>query len=296
MGHIQGLIASLTLAAIAVAQPPATPKKPVTDVYNGVSVTDDYRWLENYADPAVKAWSEAQNQFARKYLDAVPKRDAIQSELEGLYSKPSPRYAALRAAGGLLFALKNQPPKEQPMLVALKSADDTQSERIILDPNQLDPSGGTEIDFFVPSRDGKLLAVSLSQGGSESGDVHVYETATGKEAGAPIPRVNGGTAGGSLAWNADGSGFYYTRYPREGERPPADMAFFQQVYFHRLGTDTKLDSYSLGKGFPRIAEIQLHSSDDGRYVLAAMANGDGGDIAHYLLGPEGAWHQVARIS
>lgn len=296
MGNIQGLIASLTLAAIAVAQPPATPKKPVTDVYNGVSVTDDYRWLENYADPAVKAWSEAQNQFARKYLDAVPKRDAIQSELEGLYSKPSPRYAALRAAGGLLFALKNQPPKEQPMLVALKSADDTQSERIILDPNQLDPSGGTEIDFFVPSRDGKLLAVSLSQGGSESGDVHVYETATGKEAGAPIPRVNGGTAGGSLAWNADGSGFYYTRYPREGERPPADMAFFQQVYFHRLGTDTKLDSYSLGKGFPRIAEIQLHSSDDGRYVLAAMANGDGGDIAHYLLGPEGAWHQVARIS
>ena len=119
------------------------------------------------------------------------------------------------------------------------------------------PSAGTEIDFYVPSLDGKLVAVSLSKGGSESGDVHVYDVASGKETGAPIPRVNGGTAGGSLAWNADGSGFYYTRYPRAGERPEADLHFFQQVYFHRLGTDTKQDAYSLGKDFPRIAEIQL---------------------------------------
>jgi len=302
VGNIRAWIASwAVIGAVAgttagLAQPPASPKKPVTDVYHGVSVTDDYRWLEDYSDPAVKAWSEAQNGYARKYLDALPMREAIHDELEKLYSKPSPRYAGLRAAGGLLFALKIQPPKEQPLLVALKSADDTQSERAILDPNQLDPSGGTEIDFFVPSLDGKLVAVSLSKGGSESGDVHVYEVASGKEVGAPVPRVNGGTAGGSLAWNADGSGFYYTRYPREGERPPADMAFFQQVYFHRMGTDTKLDAYSLGKGFPRIAEIQLRSSDDGRYVLAAMANGDGGDVAHYLLGPDGTWHQLARIS
>ncbi|HTS49371.1 MAG TPA: prolyl oligopeptidase family serine peptidase [Bryobacteraceae bacterium] len=296
MGPTRITIAFLALASVALAQLPATPKKPVTDVYNGVSVTDDYRWLENYSDPAVRAWTEAENSYARKYLDALPMRAAISEELKKLYSQPSPRYSSLHAAGGLLFALKDQPPKEQPLLVALKSADDPASERVIVDPNQLDPSGGTEIDFYVPSLDGKLVAVSLSKGGSESGDVHVYEVATGKETGAPIPRVNGGTAGGSLAWNADGSGFYYTRYPHEGERPAADLTFFQQVYFHRMGTDSKLDAYSLGKGFPRIAEIQLRSSDDGRYVLASMANGDGGDFAHYLLGPDGVWHQVARIS
>jgi len=296
VGPTRITIAFLALASVALAQLPATPKKPVTDVYNGVSVTDDYRWLENYSDPAVRAWTEAENSYARKYLDALPMRAAISEELKKLYSQPSPRYSSLHAAGGLLFALKDQPPKEQPLLVALKSADDPASERVIVDPNQLDPSGGTEIDFYVPSLDGKLVAVSLSKGGSESGDVHVYEVATGKETGAPIPRVNGGTAGGSLAWNADGSGFYYTRYPHEGERPAADLTFFQQVYFHRMGTDSKLDAYSLGKGFPRIAEIQLRSSDDGRYVLASMANGDGGDFAHYLLGPDGVWHQVARIS
>jgi prolyl oligopeptidase len=114
--------------------------------------------------------------------------------------------------------------------------------------------------------------------------------------GNPIPRVNGGTAGGSLAWNWDSSGFYYTRYPRTGERSTADLNFFQQVYFHRLGTDTRQDTYSLGKDFPRIAEIQLASSEDGHHLLATMANGDGGEFAHYLMGPDGQWHQIARLS
>jgi prolyl oligopeptidase len=272
------------------------PKKPVTDVYQGVSVTDDYRWLENYSDPAVRAWSDAQNQYARKYLDALPIRASLYDELKRLYSQPSPRYSALQTRPGALFALKNQPPQEQPLLVLLKSADDLDSERIVLDPNKLDPTGGTEIDFFVPSLDAKYVAVSLSKGGSESGDLHVFEVATGMEVGAPIPRVNGGTAGGSVAWNADGSGFYYTRYPRAGERPPEDLTFYQQVYFHRLLTDTRQDTYSLGKEFPRIAEIQLRSSDDGRYVLAVMENGDGGEYAYYLLGSDGQWHQIGRLS
>ena len=276
--------------------PPVAPKKPVTDVYQGVSVTDDYRWLENYSDPAVRAWSDGQNQYARKYLDSLPARAALYDELKRLYSQPSPRYSALQTRPGALFALKHQPPLEQPLLVLLKSADELDSERVILDPNQLDLTGGTEIDFFVPSLDARYVAVSLSKGGSESGDLHVYEVATAKEVGSPIPHVNGGTAGGSMAWNADGSGFYYTRYPRAGERPPEDLAFYQQVYFHRISTDTRQDSYSLGKEFPRIAEIQLRASDDGRYLLATMENGDGGEYAYYLLGPDGQWHQIGRLS
>src|ERR1700693_5946350 len=301
--HGSALGALFLFAQLCIlAQPPATsgpavaPKKPVTDVYQGVSVTDDYRWLENYSDPAVRSWSDAQNQYARKYLDALPVRTALYDELKRLYSQPSPRYSGLQTRPGVLFALKNQPPQEQPLLVLLKSPDELDSERVILDPNQLDPTGGTEIDFFVPSLDGKYVAVSLSKGGSESGDLHVFEVVTGKEVGSPIPRVNGGTAGGSVAWNADGSGFYYTRYPRAGERPPEDLTFYQQVYFHRLSTDTRQDTYSLGKEFPRIAEIQLRASDDGRFVLAAMENGDGGEYAYYLLGSDGQWHQIGRLS
>jgi len=244
----------------------------------------------------VRAWSAEQNRYARSYLDALPARTSLYERLKQLRSDPSPRYFALAYRRDLLFAIKRQPPKEQPFLVTLASPDTPASERVIVDPNQLDAKGTTAIDFYVPSLDGKYVAVSLSQGGSESGDVHVYEAAGGKPLGDVIPRVNGGTAGGSLAWNADGTGFYYTRYPRGSERPKEDMSFYQQVYFHRLGAKTEDDTYALGKGFPRIAEIALESSEDGRYILATMANGDGGEFAHHLLGPDGEWRQITRLA
>jgi prolyl oligopeptidase len=264
--------------------------------YHGVSVSDDYAWLENAADPEVKQWSDAQNAYARSFLDALPERAAIKERVTQLLTSRSPAYTDIRSRGGRVFALKEQPPKQQPLLVALRSPDDLTSERVVVDPNEMDPSGRTTIDFFVPSRDGKRIAVSLSQNGSESGSVSVYDVATGKAQGDVIPRVNGGTAGGSVAWNANGTGFFYTRYPREGERPPIDIDFYQQIYFHRLGTKTSDDAYAVGKDFPRIAEISLASSNDGRFTLARVANGDGGEFAFYVRGPDGVWTQVSQFA
>ena len=151
------------------------------------------------------------------------------------------------------------------------------------------------MDWFVPSRDGKLVAVSLSKNGSEDGALHFFETATGRELGDVIPRVQYPTGGGSVAWNADGSGVYYTRYPHAGERAGADLNFFQQVYFHQLGTPAGEDRYEAGKDFPRIAEIELDAGEDGETILASVANGDGGDFAHYLRGSAGAWTQLTRF-
>lgn len=283
-----------------------TPKKPVSTEYHGVTVEDPYQWLEDDNDPQVKAWSEAQNQSARKYLDKLPNRAAIEKQLTEWYAKTSPNYFSLVSRPAMLFAMKFQPPKQQPLLVILASADDLNLEKVVLDPNALDPKGTTTIDWFVPSLDGKRVAVSISKGGSEDGTLHFYETATGRPLPDTIPHVQYPTAGGSAAWNADGTGVYYTRFPRKGERPDADLNFYQQIYFHKLGTSDTEDTYSIGKDFPRIAEIVLESSPasaegpagrrDGNYILATVANGDGGDFAHYLLGPDGNWKQVTRFS
>ena len=288
--------ALLCLAADELRPIPQTPKKPVTDDYQGVAVVDDYRWLEPSTDAEVRKWSDQQNFRTRAYLDGLANRPAIVERLNQLNNTSSVRFSALASRGGALFAIKNQPPKRQSFLVVLASPDDPASARIVVDPNELDPSGSTAIDFYVPSLDGKLVAVSLSKGGSEEGSVSVFETATGTRLGDSIPRVNGATAGGSVAWNRDGTGFWYTRYPREGERPAADLNFYQQVYFHRIGTNTAQDEYAVGKQFPRIAEVVLRSSGDGKYVLARVANGDGGDFLHYMLLPDGQWHQITRFA
>ena len=273
-----------------------TAKKPVSNEYQGTTVEDPYQWLEKDDDPEVKAWSAAQNQRTRDYLDKLPDRAAIEKQLTEWYAKTSPSYSSLVSRPDILFAMKFQPPKQQPMLVTLTSADDLKSEKVVLDPNVLDAKGTTAIDWFVPSLDGKYVAVSLSKGGSEDGTLHIYEAATAKALPDTIGHVQYPTAGGSAAWNADGTGIYYTRFPRQGERPEADLNFYQQVYFHKLGTADTEDIYSIGKDFPRIAEVVLEASRDGKYILATVANGDGGDFSHYLLGPDGNWKQITQFS
>ena len=291
------LAAGLTaILALAGGGPPASPRRPVTDQYGSVSVRDDYRWLENGSDPEVLAWSDAQNVYARAVLDALPDREAISRRVRELKAAPSSEYRGLVFRAGRLFAIKTEPPKQQPFLVVLRSADDLKSERVLVDPNAINPKGTTALDWFVPSRDGRLVAVSTSEGGSESGTVRVYETETGRALPDVLPRAQGGTAGGSVAWNADGTAFTYTRYPRGNERPPEQMDFYQQIYSHKLGTLTEDDSYSLGQEFPPIAETKLLSSPDGRFVLATVANGDGGEFAHFLLGPDGRWAQIAAFA
>ena len=297
-------LASLLLASAAAGLggprpsggPPPTAKVPVTDVYHGVKVVDDYRWLENGDDPKVKQWSDAQNAWARASLDHLPGVDALRAQVTRIRKIAVPRYGLLRFAGSTLFALKVDPPRQQPLLVALASEDDPGSARVVVDPNAMDPSGGTSIDWFVPSPDGTRVAVSLSQGGSERGDAHVFEVATGKEVGAPVPRVNYGTALGSLAWDQDGSGFFYTRYPREGERPAADLDFYVQVYHHGIGANTADDRYEIGKELPRIAEVWLDRSPDGRFVLANVQNGDSGEFSQYLRSADGRWTPLTSFA
>ncbi|MES1201116.1 MAG: prolyl oligopeptidase family serine peptidase [Pseudomonadota bacterium] len=272
---------------------PATRIAPVTDTVQGVAITDQYRWLENAADPEVHAWTAAQSARTRAYLDALPYRSALADRLLGLISQTSPSYSDLRAVGGKIFAVHFDPHKQQPMLAVMGADANAAHARDFLDPNTLDPTGGTAFDWYVPSPDGKLVAVSLSRGGSEDGDLHVFDVATGRDIGETIPHVQYPTAGGSAAWSDDGQTIYYTRFPG-AERPEADRHFYQTVWRHKLGTPISTDAQVFGNGLPRVAEIELRYSYEAHALLIAVANGDGGQFAHYVLDNSGV-HQITRF-
>ncbi|MED5621240.1 prolyl oligopeptidase family serine peptidase [Ideonella sp. BN130291] len=287
-------IALWSTGAIALDYPEA-PTKPVVNIYHGVAVTDPYQWLEQGGAAEVKDWVAAENRLSRQWLDAVPGRALLRERIDRLMKSNSNAYFDLIERGGQVFAMKSQPPKQQPLLVLLKSVDSTTEERVVLDPNTLSDHGAITIDFYEPSLDGRKVAVSLSANGSEDGTLHVYDVATGKALPDEVPRVAYPTGGGSVAWNADGSGFFYTRYPAPGERPDADVHFFQQVWFHRLGTPAAKDRYEAGRDFPRIAETVLETARDGAATTALVANGDGGDYALYLR--QGSrWHKLADFA
>jgi len=290
------ILSSFTIIMSQVSAAPPTEKKPVSDEYHGVSVVDDYRWLEESGSAAVKAWTEAQNQYSRTWLDARSERAEIEARLTSLYAKDTPSHSALVSRPGRLFAMKFQPPKQQRLLVTLASADDVASERVVLDPNEIEPKGQVAMDWFVPSPDGDLIAVCLSENGSEDGTLHFFRTATGDRLPDRIPRVQYPTGGGSAAWMPDGSGVFYTRYPHHGEKPEVDLNFYQQIYFHQLGTSVTADEYSTGREFPRIAEIHLETSVGGRWLLAAVANGDGGEFSHHIRETKNgaSWRQLTR--
>lgn len=276
-------------------QYPSTEKIPLTDEYYGTKITDDYRWLDHLTDPAVRAWNDAQNAYSRSYFDGVSSLKPIQERMKEIIGKEPPSYHGL-VLRTHLFAMKMQPPKDQPMIVMIPTLDDTAGEQVIVDPNAINPKGTTAIDWFQPSRDGRLIAVSMSENGSEDGTLYVFDVGSGKKLNDQVPRAQYPTAAGSAEWSADNSGFYYTRYPLGKERPEEDVNFYQQIYFHKIGTPSSQDSYVIGREFPRIAECTLSSALDGKYVLVSVANGDGGEFAFYLHGPKGEWRQIGQFA
>jgi Prolyl oligopeptidase, N-terminal beta-propeller domain len=257
-----------------------------------------FRWLEDAASDQTRSWTMAQDRRTRSYLQNLPFYGAVRRRAEEVLRAESVTYDALRRAGSAYFALKGQAPKQQPFLVTLSDLDDRSDERVLVDPNEIDDSGSTTIDWYQPSPDGRLVAVSLSSRGTEDGTVHVYQTTSGELIGVTVPRVNGGTAGGSLAWGGGSSGFWYTRYPSPGERPEDDVEFYQEVWYHSLGDSLEDDRRELSAVFAddRIAENFLNASPDGLWVMDRVQKGDGGEWQVFVRAQTGGdWWLVADV-
>lgn len=276
----------------------ATPREPVTTTYHGEDVTEDYRWLEE-SSKRTEEWTAAQDSRARAYLESLPPYEHIHRRVQEVLKVGSTTYGRLTRGGASYFALKTQPPLQQPLLVTLPTLDDLGGERVVVDPNAVDDSGATTIDWYVASPDGAYVAVSLSSNGTEDGTLNVYNVATGELFDAVIPHVNSGTAGGSLAWRHDAQGFWYTRHPAPGTVPDEDLGFNQDVWFHRLGNSPTNDEPELSGVFAdaRITENFLTASSDGRWVMDRAQKGDGGEWQVFVRPQDDAsgWRLVADI-
>src|SRR5580704_12544594 len=63
------------------------------------------------------------------------------------------------------------------------------TERVLLDPMAIDPSGLTTLDAWQPSKDGRLMAYQLSEGGTEESVLRVIDVVSGELLDGPIDRA-----------------------------------------------------------------------------------------------------------
>jgi prolyl oligopeptidase len=219
------------------ARPPATRVSPVTDTIHGVSVVDNYRWLEGdnsdpreqgRMTPEVAAWTDAQNTYTRSVLDRLPGRQVLKDRLGVLMNVGSVtaplrrgrRYFYSRAAAG------------QSLILYWREGPDG-ADTALLDPAALDRERPTALAWFSPSADGKVIAYATFRTGDSQPTLHLMDVDAAKPLPLEIPNVPQ-----AVQWVPDGSGFFYqiddgrgrrAMYHRLVDRPAADRLVYEQA-------------------------------------------------------------------
>ncbi len=258
------VIPSLGLAA--AVDYPQTRKVDVIDEIHGTAVPDPYRWLEDDNSTETKEWVTAQNRVTEDFLATIPQRGEIRERLAELWNFE--RTGPPREYGGRWFFTHNTGLQNQSVLKVAETMDG--EGRVLLDPNKLSGDGTVALSNFQPSEDGKLLAYSISRGGSDWNEILVRDTATGKDTGDHLKWVKFS----GLSWAKDGSGFYYSRY--DAPAPGAALTQkneFQKLCFHKIGTPQSEDKLIYErKDHPRWG-FGGGLTEDGKFLVIHVSEG-----------------------
>jgi len=269
MNHLFLFVTAALLAADSRAEPkkpdyPPSKVETVVDVLHGVAVPDPYRWLEKGEDPAVKEWTAKQNVFTREWLDKLPGRDKLRERLDRLLDVGTISVVVPRK--GRYFYAQRDGKQNQPILYV---ENDKRERKVVIDPNLLAKDGTVTLDWWFPSKDGKLVAYGLSSSGNEQSTLRVRDVDAGADLGDVIERTRACT----VAWAPDGKGFYYTRYPKEGSVPKGQEKYNRHVYYHSLGSDPSKDEEIFGQRRDPADWPLVAMSPDGRWLMVTVEKG-----------------------
>lgn len=246
-------------------QYPPAHRADVVEDFHGTAVSDPYRWLEDPHSPETQAFVAAQNELAHGFIDELPVRAAWQERLTALWNYAKVAPPAVR--NGRFFFQRNDGLQNQPVLYRQDGPDGRPTP--LLDPNTLSEDGTVALINQSYTKDGRLLAYSLSTSGSDWQEIHVRDTETGDDTGDRIQWCKFTNA----AWLPDNSGFFYARYPSPGEMPDAPPSTHQRVYFHRLGAPQSADELVYSRPDAPDLGFAPHLSENGRYLLLTVWEG-----------------------
>jgi len=274
-------LAAFVLTACSPAETPIvypeTERGDVVDTYFGEEVSDPYRWLEDLDGDATAAWVEAQNAVSFPYLEAIPQREAIKNRLTELWDYE--RFGIPRKEGGRYFFEQNDGLLDQDVLYVADAIDD--DPRVLIDPNAFSEDATIALASWVPSPDGRWLAYSTSDGGTDWKTWHIRSVDTGEDLDDAVPRCKFTGA----SWSGDSEGFFYSRYPALDDGA-GDGSKTTSVYFHRRGTAQDADEHVYTIPGETTKNPYAAVTQDGRYLIISERLGyDANDVYYLPLGP-----------
>jgi len=245
---------------------PSAPMSNQVDDYFGTKVPDPYRPLENPDSPESRKWIEAEDKITFDFLKTIPERDGIKKRLTEVWDYE--RFGVPFKEKGRYFLSKNSGLQNQNVLYT--STNLSKLPKQLLDPNTLAKDGTVALSGLDVSDDAKLLAYGLSTAGSDWQQWKVRDVETGKDRPDQLDWIKFSGA----AWKKDGSGFFYSRYDKPGEKDKLrSQVYNHKLFFHQLGTPQSQDRLIYERPDQKEWLLNAEATDDGHYLIITVQRG-----------------------
>ena len=136
------------------------------------------------------------------------------------------------------------------------------SPRVVIDPAAGGGDDTVAIDWYHPSRDGRLVAYGTSSSGDERSTLRIIDVDSGAHLSEEIPN----TRAASVGWAPDAKAFAYTRYSTGGD-------YDRHVFWHVVGTPWTEDDVLFDELPDQTAWPEVSVSRDGTLALVHVELG-----------------------
>lgn len=242
----------------------------VVEDLHGHKIADPYRWLEDPDSAETAAWVDEQNALTRKYLSkAEHLRKPFESAVKNLLNFD--RFSTGWKRGPYFYYFHHVALANQAVLMQADAMDGT--PRVFLDPNVMSSDGTVSLATIEWSQNGQYVAYGVHRDGSDWEEIRIMDCNTLDV----FPELLEWAKFTSVAWQHDGTGFYYMRYPpppslqdgnvKEKRGAETDQSLNQSCYYHVVGTSQSEDRlvYSDSENPKRMYGVEV--TLDGRYLL-----------------------------
>ncbi|WP_295831545.1 prolyl oligopeptidase family serine peptidase [uncultured Winogradskyella sp.] len=240
---------------------PETPKVEHTDTYFDEKVSDPYRWLEDDRSPETEAWVKIQNATTGTFLDNIPYRDELKERLSKLWNYE--KVGAPFIEGDYTYFRKNDGLQNQFVMYRYKNDADPSSSEVFLDPNTFKEDGTISLGGISFSKSGKILAYSISEGGSDWRKILIMDVESKKIVEDTLVDIKFS----GMSWYKN-EGFYYSSYDKPNGSELSAKTDQHKVYYHKLGTKQSDDNLIYG-GTPGEKHRYIYGgvTEDDRYLI-----------------------------